>query len=106
MPHSPCPRWEMVSWSMRLLAAHPLAGDCLMHLSERRVQGKRCAGHHAWSRSRPTIACRLALSGGAVTSTMTGGTHGRAEVPRLQKTAGVAHEAEQQLATFMQALLS
>jgi hypothetical protein len=41
------------------------------------------------------------LSSGAVTSTMTGGTHGRAEVPRLQKAAGVAHEAEQQLATFV-----
>ena len=64
-------RRETVPRSRRLLAAHTLAWDGLMRLSERRVQEKRCACHHAPSRSGPTTSCRPALSGRAATSTMT-----------------------------------
>jgi len=48
--------------------------------------------------------CRLALSGGAATSTMRGGGHGGAQMPCLQKAARVADEAEQQLAPSLQAV--
>ena len=99
-------RRETVPRSRRLLAAHTLAWDGLMRLSERRVQEKRCACHHAPSRSGPTTSCRSALSGSVATSTMTGGSHGRAHVPPLQKAARVAHTPQQQLATSVQTLLS
>jgi hypothetical protein len=57
--------------------------------------------------SRRTLtSCRLALSGCAATATIIGGPHGRAQVPRMQKAARVAYEPEQQLATFVQAVLS
>src|SRR5712691_4428809 len=43
-------------------------------------------------------------SGRALAPFARGGPHGRAHVPHLQKAAGVAHEAEQQLAPSVQAV--